>query len=194
MSIKPKSGEQYMQEVLARATQDFCKHEKQCIGLGHWHMSRGDGLYWCDIVVMQGGGIAVWGDIDACTFAYSPYSDHVASIHWLASAGVAYYARQKATIGMSDPVAAQEHPPEVAIYDLLMLKKDPDDYSIDAINEAIKDLDNGEHVDLVKQALMEVDTGAWEWVDSIGRVTSTRVICALAAVKRLSALLKERSD
>jgi len=202
-----------------RARAAFKNHTMKVIGPGHWRLKnpKEPCHFWCDIVVMGDCGLAVWGDIEGCFFSY--YSNPKRPeevVYWMADADVSYYGRQKAHIGMSGPELVDEYVDEVAIYDLRQrlkqAKEEHDDewdeprsrtdmtsttvgseYT-EAIESAIESIQHGEHITLVmdelRDALRHVDQDAWEWLGSIGRVPSSRLIYTLSAVRRLGQLLR----
>lgn len=205
----PETGEQWIAQTMARATRDFSGHRMQQVGHGHWRIKRPqESSFWADIVVLGGNrAISVWGDIEACTFAYcsgATTPEHV--VHWMANADPSYYGRQKASIGMGG-VGVDEYQADIAEHDLKsILAEEPENWGEawpgvqevyeDAFDDAIGQLRLGRDVLSVHNQLMEalhnVDSDAWEWVPQVGRVTSSRVIYALAAIRRLAELMMEK--
>jgi len=216
--VKPISASAWMEEVEGGAVKAFENHRYEEVGPGHWRLRGSDGsYYWCDIIVMAGRGLAVWGDIDGCFFAYcSGAKGPKDVVAWMANADVAYYARQKAHIGMGG-VGIDCYEDVVALYELDQQLKDaeeefeerwdkPPRYSsitpisevyAGAIEAAKRRLDYGESVQLVQRELIDdlqgVEPDAYEWVGGLGRVTSPRVIYAIAAIRRLWELLRDPS-
>lgn len=206
--MKAISGKAWMDHLQAEARDNFKNHQLTEVGPGHWRIKRpNEGTYWADIVVMAKAAISVWGDIDACVFAYysgnEPYENVIA---WMAGADAGYYGRQKAAIGMGN-IGVDQYVDEVAVYDLReRLAQAPSEYGeegwekheekfTEAINNAIENV-GGMNIETVQTCLLEdlrgTDDDAWEWVGSIGRVTSVRVIYALAAIARLYELLQAK--
>lgn len=133
---------------------------------------------------------------------------------------ISYYGRQKAHIGMSGAELVDEYVDDVAIYDLKQRLRDaPEEYGegwdepnhshswldntsrrptgelyTEAMEKAISAIRCGDPVETVKNALYEdlqgIDSDAWEWLGSIGRVPSSRLVYALTAVRRLGQLLR----
>lgn len=209
-----KSGKQWMKEVQDAAKEAFSTHEKEDIGPGHWRIIRPDsGAHWADIVVMGDMGLAVWGDIDGCFFAYNGSKNPEEIVAWIANADVEYYGRQKACIGMGSSELVDEFIDEVALYDLdQCLKQLKEEHSLDdwncprqeqsTVGETYEEafemarslIACGEDIRFVQYELMEdvmnEDQDAHEWVFGIGKVTSSRVIFAMGAVARLHELLQ----
>lgn len=213
-----RSGGDWMKKQQERAKLGFAQHEMKEIGPGHWRLKKpGTGNLWCDIVVMGDVGLAVWGDIEGCFFSYySGAKDPKELVAWMGRADVSYYGRQKAHIGMNSGELVDEYVDEVALYDLAQaLKQREEEYDEEgwvgpcpgveapsvkevyeeAFQEATGAIRRGEHMknvlDELCHTLMQagVEDTPYEWVYSIGRVTSCRVIYALAAVARLHELL-----
>jgi hypothetical protein len=107
-------------------------------------------------------------------------------------------------------VGVDEYQSDIAEHDLKsILENEPENWGEewstveevyeDAFDAAIARLRLGLDVQQVHTQLMDalgnVDPDAWEWIPQIGRVTSSRVIYALAAIRRLAELMleKERS-
>jgi hypothetical protein len=207
------SAEEWHKRIVERAHEDFAEHQLREIGPGHWRISRpDDGHYWADIVVMRNCAIAVWGDIAGCIFAYcSGEKTPEGVVAWMANADVSYYGRQKAHIGMGG-IGIEQYVDGVALYDLDRHLEDAAEgfgvswymqdvdkppigerYTpiIEEAKEAILRGDPIEHAHArLADELREFDQDCWEWVPSIGRVTSVRVIYALAAIARLWELLR----
>jgi len=217
MTNKGLKGNVWTQRHVTQARAAFKHHSMTEVGPGHWHLKnkKNPCHFWCDIVVMGNCGLAVWGDIAGCFFSYySGAKKPEELIHWIANADLNYYGRQKAHIGMNGPELIDEYVDDVAIYDLHMhLKWTQDDFGNEwndsdtygttvgskytlAIESAIESIEHGEDITLVKNklydALKEVDSDTWEWLGSIGRVPSTRLIYCVSAVRRLGQLLKAK--
>jgi hypothetical protein len=70
----------------------------------------------------------VWGDIDACVFAYHTGTP-VQLVRWVSGMVAGSYAREKAGIGMSSYEIAEDFEAGVAVYDLKSRLKDlPEDH------------------------------------------------------------------
>jgi hypothetical protein len=203
-----KSSREWVDECSKQADEDMAKLQAKGIGPGHWGL-RGSS-HWCDIVVMGGNkAISVWGDIEACTFAYcSGASAPWDVIKWMANADPHYYGKQKARIGMGN-VGIDDYIDEVALYDLeIRYQEAKAEYGelwtkprrrqrtrsvvyADAFYRAVQAVkcgDNIEHVhDRLYDDLKNEEDDVWEWVYEIGKATSVRVIYALAAIRRLYA-------
>lgn len=203
----------WVAEVEVRARGDFSRHQATVIGPGHWRIRRPDsGQFWADIVVM-GQGLAVWGDIEACVFAYHSGSPEEL-VAWVAGMRLDSYAMEKAQIGMG--AAMTRFVDNVAVHDLRQRLKDAEEEFDDAWAEerwnsagvlqptpkaifknaivgAIEGIKMGwpgpETHRYVYERVSDVDPDAWEWVEDIGMVLAPRVICAVAAVRRLHELL-----
>jgi len=217
------SGDDWTKKRQEQAKEAFSGHQMKVIGPGHWRVRNPEsGQHWADIVVMANVGLAVWGDIEGCFFAYcSGATTPEQVVAWMANADVGYYGRQKAHIGMSGGELVDEYVDEVAHHDLRQaLKQRGDEYDSDewieqrpvvdapSIKEIYEDafretgeaIDHGEPIEGVLRELCDtlmragVDDTPYEWVYSIGRVTSCRVIYALAAIARLHELLTEASS
>jgi len=195
---------------MVQAKKDFRSHIMREIGPGHWNIHiPGHSQYWADIVVMGSHHLVVTGDIELCAFAYySGQHSPEGAVHWLFTPGLSYVC-EKATIGMGSRELVYDYEQEVAIYDLLEHYREVGkNYCEDewkdiqpeykkAIDDAVESLEYGENVMNVLRSLHdeinEYDQDSWEWIDSVGRVPSPRVIWALAAIRRLSDLLKKES-
>lgn len=211
-----KSATQWTKELQVLAKEAFAEHQMKEVGPGHWRIQRpGEQQYWADIAVMGNVALSVWGDIDGCFFAYcSGAKSPEGVVAWMGTADACYYGRQKAHIGMGGPELVDDYVDEVALYDLdtcLAQKEEehePEDWSeprgdgpspqmtyTDAFGEARERIGRGEHMSIVHNELMDelrdIEPDAYEWVYSIGQVTSVRVIYALAAVARLHELLQQ---
>jgi len=214
---KQKNGNVWMEETQNRAKADFAQHQAKEVGPGHWRIAKPGtvvGAFWADIVVMGNVGLAVWGDIDGCFFSYcSGSGSPEAVVAWMANADVGYYGRQKAHIGMGGGELVDEYVDEVALYDLEQyLEQRLEEYDEETLDEPRRGqptaretykkaferarcaVGRGDHMktvlDNLYEDLMNEDQDAYEWVYSIGQVTSCRVIYALAAVSRLHELLQ----
>jgi hypothetical protein len=205
----PETGHQWIDQTMERATKDFSRHRMTEVGPGHWRIKRPkESPFWADIVVLGGNrAISVWGDIEACTFAYcsgATTPEHV--VHWMANADPSYYGKQKAEIGMGG-VGVDQYESDIAENDLKsILAEEPENWGEawpdveetyeDAFDAAIARLRLGVDVQHIHSQLMDalhnVDSDAWEWIPQIGRVTSSRVIYALAAIRRLAELMKAK--
>jgi len=154
--------------------------------------------------------ITVWGDIELCCFAYcSGTKSPEGVVRWMSTANVDY-AREKAAIGSGFDMYGYDE--SVARWDLYShyedavryLDEDADCYPKGdaeyfkkewkhAIRRALNRTYEKEamHAGLLED-LSDVESDAWEWVYGVGRVVSTRVLYALAAIKRLDQILTER--
>lgn len=212
------SADQWVSLRQAQAQIDFRDHKLSVVGPGHWRIYRPDSsAFWTQIVAM-GPGLAVWGDIDACVFAFHSGKPEVL-VSWIAGSEGSYLL-EKARIGMGYPMV--DFVPEVAVYELRQRLKDaeeefdedwekrriiglphpwapqdgsfsPKEVMTEAVSEAIDAAQRGEPAEVVHRELYEgvskVDQDAWEWVGDIGMVMSSRVIYAAAAVRKLHELL-----
>jgi len=206
-------GQTWMKKRQDQARKAFAGHQMKVIGPGHWRiMNPSSGQHWADIVVMGNVGLAVWGDIEGCFFAYcSGATTPEQVVAWMANADVSYYGRQKANIGMTGSELVDEYVDDVALYDLEQALKQreeeygPEDWeepkSIyeDAFKETGEAINRGEPIESALHELCDtlmqagVDDAPYEWVFSIGRVTSCRVIYALGATARLHELLQAKA-
>lgn len=208
------STEAWHDQLVKQAQNDFKDHVLKTISPVHWRIRRpNSGMFWADIVIMGNAGIGVWGDIEGCFFAYGSGAPEDI-IAWMARADVEYYGRQKASIGMNGAELVDEYVGEVALYDLrqhLVQAKDeydPEEWNRqrpgvpsvgvvyeDAIRDAERSVRNGENMCNVHGQLIEdiqdIEPDAYEWVNSVGKVTSCRVIYALVAVRKLWELLNK---
>jgi hypothetical protein len=217
--MKPQTRKEYEENLIRLATEAFKDHDTFIrFSAEHYQIRRQtDGCYWADIVVLGGGrGIAVWGDIEACVFAYAHASTVKDALTWLSGWNLSYQ-REKAAIGMTN-IGDRVMDPDVAIEDVRFLieqyRQDRDwdavelweqreyfrydDHEevafqaqehIQTLNEAIDQLRYGEPVELVRHFLF--DSGHFEAEDiyHIGDVVAPRVAYAVAAINRLCELL-----
>lgn len=205
---KAISRVEWEQRAERQAAVSFACHEMNVVGPGHWALQRpNDSAFWAHVVVMN-TGVGVWGDIPACVFAYHTGVPEKL-VSWVAGMSIGEYAVEKASTGMGSLEAATDWASSVAVFDLRQkLEEDREAHSVlndleyrrerhayvEAIRNAIETVQgettksewNSELID----DLYHFDSEAWEWVIGIGEVTSLRVIYALAAVKRLHALLR----
>jgi len=203
-----KSSREWVDECSEQADKDMAKLQAKEIGPGHWGL-RGSS-HWCDIVVIcDNKAISVWGDIEACTFAYcSGASAPWDVVKWMANADPHYYGKQKARIGMGD-IGIDDYIDQVAIYDLQMRLQDAKaeygelwtkprkrqrtraEVYADVLHSAAHAVARGDDINHVHNRLYDdlknEEDDAWEWVYDVGKVTSVRVIYALAAIRRLYA-------
>jgi hypothetical protein len=203
------SGKKWLNSHTKQARKDFKNHKLLTeVGPGHWRISQVDtNMYWCDVVVMGGVGLAVWGDIDGCFFSYYSGAESPEElVYWIGDADIGYYGRQKARIGTGGLM--DEYIDEVAIYDLYQrLKCAKDEFGDEweevgekytsAIEDAVKNIRNGYPVSDAKKGLYddisELDQDVWEWLGSVGKVPSIRLIYAMTAVRRLAQLLRQKA-
>jgi hypothetical protein len=200
-------GRLWIAQVTQEADRAFERHKLVTVAPGHWRIAQpGKSAYWADIVVLGNNrAITVWGDIEACTFAYCSGATRPEQVvSWMAGADSSYYGRQKAAIGMGE-VGIEQYLHDVACHDLReLLREAPECYGDawpeveetyrEAVSAAIGKMQSGEDIPLMQAALIDdlrnVDQDAWEWAGQIGRVTSRRVIYALRAIYRLDELLQ----
>lgn len=218
--VKGIDGTTITEKRIREARECFETHTMKEVGPGHWHMRRKkDSCFWCDIAVLGGVGLVVWGDIQGLIFSYYSCAKKPEElVHWMAKFDPYYYCRQKASIGMGGDEYVDEYEDDVAIYDLRQhLKEVKEGYTeeewfgpvspenqftktiadiyTEAVNDAIGSINCGENLQEVirdfADDIKEIDSDAWEWLGSIGRVPSCRLIWCLAAIERLSQLLSE---
>jgi hypothetical protein len=217
--VRPRTRKEYEENLRRVATEAFKDHDTWIrFSETHYQIRRqGDGCYWADIVVLGGGrGVAVWGDIEACVFAYAHAKTAREALAWISGWNLSYQ-REKAAIGMTS-IGDTTTDDAVAIEDVRFLieqyREDRDwdavalwdqrDYfryddhnevrfqdqeHIQTLNEAICQLRHGHPVELVRGFLF--DSGHFEAEDiyHIGDVVAPRVAYAVAAVNRLCELL-----
>jgi hypothetical protein len=220
--MKPMTRKEYEENLRRLSAEAFKSHDTVTeVGPGHWRIRRkGESFYWAEIVVMT-GAIAVWGDIDACTFAYCPYKEPRRALSWISGSHLGYL-REKAAIGMSN-IGDTTTDDAVAIEDIRYLieqyQEDADcdgvemweqrDYfryggdeeihkeereRIDTLKEAIRELRRGDPVELVRNSLYDCCLFEAEDIYHIGDVVDPRVAYAAAAISRLNEMLKERDE
>lgn len=212
MTTAHEMRRKYLADSYAQARAAFARHELAEEGPGRWVLRRryadGKGFestYWTEVACMAGGYLYVNGDIDLVVFAYGP-ADPVSRVAWMAKASDGY-AAEKVAIGMTAPrgcsmahdwehdIAVQavrealtadgEDEPEVSL---------PKDF--DSVDEAIESLGL---VDSTEQAFAEWLHEHFEFDDceglwDAGRVLSSRVIYAQAALARLLQLIEARES
>lgn len=175
---------------MAEAAKDFEHHRVEEVGQGHWRIRKPQASeFWCDIVVLgHNSAIMVWGDIAACVFAYcSGESDPLGVVRWMASADTDY-GHQKAVIGMGDLDICEGYEPAVALHEIEDRIDDASCQFVDVLELAKDRVFDMDFQEWFFDEVQEFDPDAWEWVGSIGKVTSVRVIYALAAIRRLNEL------
>jgi len=157
------------------------------------------GQFWTEIVSLEGAKLFVHGDIDCVLFAYAgKHYGPEQKVRWIGNSSLDY-AREKASIGTGHEVA-NDIDTDVAIWELYELLRDGAEYedpsvlkNRDEIEDGISALKYGEHVDVVMHQLYQAGVDP-EWIGSLGRVVSSRVAYAHAAVKRLAELLEEEKQ
>lgn len=208
------NGESKINKKIKQARLAFKNHKMKVIGLGHWRIwnPKSPCNLWVDIVVMGNCGLSVWGDIDGCIFSYysNPKSPEEL-VHWIGDDCSLNYVWEKANIGMSSSKLTTCYDDDVAIYDLNERLKQAkneygemwDDTSIgdkytEAVESAINSISDVVSLESVKNSLYdtisEIDQDCWEWLGSIGRIPSDRLIYAVSAVQRLSQILIDIGD
>lgn len=151
----------------------------------------------CEIIAGIGGSLLVHGDFDVVRFAH--YGDHPDAWNRLCWMGlctdVGYYVAQKASIGMGRRSIVEAYDEDVA-----------KDYLEQYIAEAIRDDQDSELIEVLKEALEEhtgdshtlrsylgSEGSRWDlWERDPGKVVDTHVVIAHLAMNKLCALLVER--
>lgn len=167
----------------------------------HEIVSRGD-RWWCcrqpdtvilgfDVYVDNWGGISVDGDIKGLRFAYSNTTP-VGRVHWIGDSTLTQYELEKASIGTGYE-AVWTYNNDAAVADLRELADELDcprsrRAEILALAEEAKDLTQ----DQVMTELTKSDPDAWEF--RVGMIPTARVLCAHAAIARLSELLTKEAE
>lgn len=205
------SKRDFVKERCERAIEAFANHELVDNREDRWRIARRDkdgrltNIHYAEIVSLWGGRIYVGGDIDDCVFAYyGDHPDHRSKLRWMGRcADVAYYVRQKASIGLSDGgKLVDEFDAQVAEDDLdfhmneMIASLDPtqveegDAQDIKEVFERAKELVHDDPHELRTYLYNELhDSDAWEWLGELGNIVSNRVIYAWAALRRLCELL-----
>lgn len=208
----------FVKERCDRAIEAFKNHELVDNREDRWRICKREkdgtltNVHAAEIVSLWGGRLYVGGDIDDCVFAYyGDKSDHRSKLEWMGKCNdVAYYVRQKASMGLSDGgklvdefddrVAAEDL--DYQMNDMLQNIKDcaatdeegeDDARRIKSIFEQAKELMSEPHEMRVYLYDELKDIDGWEWLDEIGTIVSHRVVYAWAAVRRLCELLDANS-
>jgi len=205
------NAQDHLEITKKRAMKDFENHQiilddKEN---GRWRIAKKtedggvEGFYATEIISLWGGRLFAGGDIDDCVFAYfsaaknlSDVDFHLAKLAWIGQCtDVGYYVAQKAAIGLSDSrKLTEEWDPDIAIEQLREMSEDEDNpkKANEVILEAIEFCQNIGDEHLLMNLLYET-LGCENYTDiipeSLGKVTSTRVIYAWAACRRLCQLV-----
>jgi hypothetical protein len=203
----------FVKERCDRTIEAFKNHELVDNREDRWRICKREkdgtltNVHAAEIVSLWGGRLYVGGDFDDCVFAYyGDKSDHRSKLEWMGKCNdVAYYVRQKASMGLSDGgKLVDEFDDRVATEDL--------DYHRDELIAALdsSEVEEGDAQDIkevferAKELMSEPhemcvylyeelhDSDAWEWLGTIGNIVSYRVVYAWAAVRRLCELLDEK--
>jgi len=210
------SKRDFVKEWCERAIDAFKNHELIDNREDRWRIARRypDGKIDCvhaaEIVSLWGGRIYVGGDIDDCVFAYysDKTNDHIAKLRWMGChTDVAYYVRQKASLGLTDGgKLVDAYDSQVADDDLayhleqelerIEEKRELNTVQCEKEKEEVRDLfERAKTLSYDQHEMMEVlrelDGDAWEWIGNVGVTVSNRVIYAWAALRRLCELLDE---
>lgn len=210
MTTSGEMREKYLADTYAQAKKAFARHELSEASTGRWVLRRRhsdgsfDSTYWTEVCCMSGGYLYVNGDIDLVVFGYGP-ADAVSRVAWMAKASETY-AAEKASIGMTSPrngamVYDWRHDIAVQRIREALTSDDgeepeitpPDCFGGDA-EEAIENL---ERMDSSEEAFTQwlyehFAYDEFEGLCDAGRVLSSRVIYAQAALARLLELLDAR--
>ena len=196
--MKPVSARDHVAQIQCDAEKAFASHALLRNDADRWRIGRpGSSTYWADIVAMSMGGLVVWGDIELVCFAYGP-KDPVARVHWMTTSDLSY-VQEKAQIGSRHRGVATQFDPGVALHELRARIEESvadglqmDARHVEAIEDAIVAIRRGDGEDEMRRILYDAGLDT-EWLCDVGVVTSTAVIYAHAAVKRLAALLEEKA-
>lgn len=214
--MKPaRTTEQRVTDQMEQAREAFARHQIVELKTSHgrWLVKQpGTSNFWFEVIVLAGGKLLVHGDINAVIFAYyhsnpllSAEDNAEGCVHWMASRPRPddHYFVEKAKIGSDSN-------------DTVWTSDD------DTLSEQIRDLieqecegevDEDGEVDFLKRALHESLESALEMVGSSsheeiqrevyealgdaegvpdGKMISTTMVCAHAALQRLAALIEEK--
>lgn len=188
-----------------QAERAFAQHLISKTGDRRWLLQRlhEDGkptwTFAAEVIVLEGGGLFVGGDIDFVVFAYGP-ADPIARIRWLGECDdLEYYVAQKARLGARESqhvltwdssVATEELR---AFHDMLVEEEGHPlvhgDFHLDEFEQALFEEN---HVDFLSCAVKAFPgyPDAWESIGDMGMVLHPAVIYAHAALARLCALLR----
>lgn len=133
MTKKPSVYDKYLHNLEKLAEDAFKNHQIRSSGDGRWTIQahkdgRWDGIYWTEIVNLDGGGLLVHGDISTCLFKYYSGDKHATSrIRWIARSSIDYL-KQKCSIGMDDSSVCRTFDDDVALWEI-------EGYARDRVND-----------------------------------------------------------
>jgi hypothetical protein len=154
-------------------------------GLARFVVGRpGDSAYRAEVVVLCWGHLLVHGDVDTVVFGRCSYRGWRQIIAWLADTNYDY-AEEKAAIGTGCQEMAREFEAEIAVGDVLWLRREKH-LSAAAARTILGLVMNGDAHGARQMIYDETDDG--ELCD-IGMCTAQRVFMAQAILRRLDALL-----
>lgn len=193
--------ERHLDRHAGQAAKAFSRHVITKRGDDHrrWLLQRlypdgkPDWTFAAEVIVLEGGGLFVGGDIDHVVFSWGP-PDPVARLRWMGECrDLDYYVRQKARIGTRDRQCVDVWESSVACEELKQHVADYDDALKDeeALQDALRADTQQDFLDSAYKALGGDACDAWDVVHDMGEVLAAPVIYAHAALARLCALLRE---
>lgn len=152
----------------------------------------------CEIAVLSDGFIVVHGDFDTCAWKWYGTSEPHAVVARTAGASGAYLI-EKARKGLDDPRLVEERVGEVLAHELTELRDEWEEshgeplteHQREAIDEAIENADGAKHdeCEAIVRELLDEREPVIDWEESLGYVTTDRLIRGHVAVSRLHELL-----
>lgn len=201
-----RTSRQHLELHTMQAAKAFARHviTKRCDDQRRYLLQklyedgRPDWTFAAEVIVLEGGGLYVGGDIDHVVFAHGPAAP-IARLRWLGECDdLGYYVRQKAQIGSRRNSCVDDWDSAIACTELrqyVAQLRDEEEASSSDINDTFVELalnaDSRERfLEYAGQAFPGFPD-SWESVGSMGEVLGSAVIYAHAALARLCALLRE---
>lgn len=195
--MKPVSRFDYEAKMTAQADKDFAAHVIRMATESSWTIGTPDGssIFSATICIPRPCYLVVVGDISTvCLFG--GYPEPRQQVSWAGQAGIDYFC-EKASIGLVGRELVWERKAEVML-DQLAWHDVADDADSDRrdgdprhpqIGEAMDMVRNGDDMEDVVRFLYEEDVFDAELAGNLGMVPTTRVFYAMAALRKLHALL-----
>lgn len=212
--MKPtRSTKQRVTDQMEDARNSFAKHQIVESSHGRWLVKQpGTSTFWFEVIVLAGRKLLVHGDISPVIFAYfhaneklSAEDNALATVHWMAVRGRPddHYFVEKAMIGSNTADTVYTHDDDTLseeIQDLIKQASEGEGDGDGAVDSKKRDLREAlEHAldmvgdsthEEVQREVYEALNGDGESVPS-GKIVSTTMVFAHAALQRLDTLLKE---
>lgn len=200
--MNPISRRDYEAKMSAQADKDFAGHVIRKATESSWTIGTPDGssIYWACICVPSPRQVVVLGDISPVVL-FGGYEEPRQQVSWAGQSSIDYFC-EKASIGLVGRELVWERKGEVML-DQLAWHDVADDADSDRrdgdprhpqIGEAMGVVRNGDDLEDVVRYLHEEDVFDAELAGNLGMVPTTRVFYAMAALRKLHALLVAQEE